>query len=114
MKTHEILAASEAELSLALKEMKIKEIERHAGKLLARLGQPDFDMVMSAFIKALPKINAQDMDRFEAVQNVLKALVPTASNDSLEDGEAIARLSVMLMVLVSKKYQKILQEKEHK
>ncbi|WP_096084927.1 hypothetical protein [Agaribacterium haliotis] len=110
MKTHELLNSNQTEFNTALTAMKIKELERHTAKLFERLGQPDFDAVMSVFIKALPKINAQSADRFEAVQSLLKGLVPTASNDSLEEKDVIQRLSVMLMVLVSKKYQKILKE----
>ncbi|WP_370979802.1 hypothetical protein [Agaribacterium sp. ZY112] len=110
MKTHELVKASEAELTQALQVMKIKEIERHAAKLFERLGQPDFASVLSVFIKAIPKINQQDGDRFAQTKGLIRGLLPSASNESAEDDDLVSRLAVMLMVLVSKKYEKVLRE----
>ena len=111
MKTHEVLSSSEAELTAQLRDMKIKELERHSKKILATLGQPDFDGVMSAVVKALPKMDQEQVGRFSAVQELIKATLPTASNDSPLDGKLIERLAIIIVVLITKKFQKIHQER---
>ena len=111
MKTHEVLSSSEAQLTAQLRDMKIKELERHGKKILATLGQPDFDAVMSAVIKALPKMDREQVGRFSAVQELIKARLPRASNDSPSDDTLIERLAIIMVVLVTKKFQKIHQER---
>lgn len=110
MKTHELMNAPEAELAPRLKEMKKKELERHAQKILTNLGQPDYDAVMSVVIRAVPKLNDDKADRFTAVQNIVRGLLPTASNDGDVDETIIARLTVIIMVIITKKFNKILAE----
>lgn len=110
MKTLEIMQMAEADLAPKLKTMKLKELERHAQKILHNLGQPDFDEVMLVLIRALPKLDSSKIDKLSAVKNLVRGLVPTASNDSVVDDELIERLSVLLTVLISKKFQKILSD----
>lgn len=108
MKTHEIMQMPEAELAPKLKHIKLKELERHAAKILANLGQPDYDEVMRVLIKAVPKLNEDKIDRLTAVKNIVRGLVPTASNDSEVDDHLIERLTVILIVIITKKLQKIM------
>ena len=111
MKTHEVLSSSEAQLTAQLRDMKIKELERHSKKILVTLGQPDFDAVMSAVIKALPEMDQEQADRFSAVQELIKATLPAASNDSPLDDKLIERLAIIIVVLITKKFQKIHRER---
>lgn len=112
MKTHEVLSCSEAQLTSQLRDMKIKELERHSRKILVTLGQPDFDAVMSAVIKALPKMDQEQVGRFNAIQELIKATLPAASNESPLDDKLIERLAIILVVLITKKFQKIHRERE--
>ncbi len=93
-----------------LKLMKLKELERHASKILANLGQPDFDEVMRVLIRAVPKLNEDKIDRFNAVKNIVRSVVPTAANESQVDGQLIERLTVILVMIITKKLQKIMSE----
>ncbi|HEY7772331.1 MAG TPA: hypothetical protein VIC26_04065 [Marinagarivorans sp.] len=105
MKTRDILLSDEKSVTAQLKTMKIKELERHAKKILAQLGQPDYDKVMAAVIKKIPTLNAT-ADRFESVQSVIKGYLPdqlAASSSS-----ALERITVLITVLVAKKFNKIL------
>lgn len=108
MKTHELLAASETALTPIIKEMKLKELERHAQKILLKLGQSDYDNVLKVIIRAVPKLDPEKIDRFTAVQNLIRGLVPTASNDSEEDQKVIACLAVIIMRIISQKFDKIM------
>lgn len=107
MKTHEILTTSEANLVAQLKDMKIKELERHAEKLLNGNGQPDYDAVMLAVIQAVPNLNSNNPDCFLTVQRIVRSHLPVASNDASEDVNLVERITVILMVIIKKKFQKI-------
>lgn len=112
MKTLEVLSASEAELSARLKEMKIKELELHAKKILVKLGQDNFDGVMSAVIKLLPTLENEGQDRFQEVKSLIRSKLPVASNDSEEASGMLERLSIIIVVLITKKFQKIHKERK--
>lgn len=98
----------ESVLAPKLKLMKLKELERHASKILANLGQPDYGEVMRVLIRAIPKLNDKKIDRLSAVKNIVRGLVPTASNDSQVDDHLIERLAVILVVVITKKFEKIM------
>lgn len=108
MKTLELAEMPEAQLVPLLKDMKLKELERHAQKILTNMGQPDYDKVLSVLIRALPKMTGEKIDRFTAVQNVVKGLLPTASNDSSVDSHLLDRLAVILSMIIKRKFDRIL------
>ena len=110
MKTREILLADEKHVTAQLKTMKIKELERHTKKVLVQLGQADYDKVMAAAIKAIPKMDAQS-DRFQILKDLIKTQLP---NEQLSPDEqpVLDRVTVLVMVLVAKKFTKILKEQD--
>jgi len=114
MKTREILATQEAELAPQLKHMKIKELERHAQKILIRCGSCEYDVMMSKIIKEIPTLSAQDSNPFVALQKTVYAHVNShRENDSAPSAPVIERLTIVLMVLVTKKFLKIHQGEAH-
>lgn len=115
MKTRELLAAPEADLAPKLKVMKLKELERHIGKVLKIYGvnsadSTAYDALMAAVIKTVPQLKQGQGENFVIVQDVVKEYLLLAANDSAEDQNFIERLTAMVMVVISKKFQKILQE----
>ena len=108
MKTRDIMLSDEKSVTAQLKTMKIKELERHANKILAQLGQPDYDVVMAAVIKKIPALDAT-ADRFEAVQSVVKSHLP--AEYAASSNPALERITVLITVLVAKKFTKILKER---
>ncbi len=114
MKTREILTANEKAVSAALKDMKIKTLERHAQKILAQLGQDNYDAVMAAVIKIVPRLTRETRDRFGVVKNVIAEQLPIVSSDGAKSEEAkqevLVRLTVVVMVIIAKKFTKIMKE----
>ena len=108
MKTREILLADEKHVTAQLKTMKIKTLERHTKKVLIQLGQSDYDKVMAAAIKAIPHMDTES-DRFQILKDLIKAQLP---NELLTPDElaVLDRVTVLVMVLVAKKFTKILKE----
>lgn len=111
MKTLELMQTPESVLAPKLKVMKLKELERHATKMLVNLGQPDYDEVMRVLIRAVPKLDESKIDRLSAVKNIVRGLVPTASNQSNVDDALIERLTVILVVIITRKLQKIMAQR---
>lgn len=109
MKTRELLVTPETQLTPKLKLMKLKELERHAQKILAGLGQSNYDLVMNHIIKLIPTLDGEN--QFALVQQAIAELLPTASNESAQDKDAITRLTVIVMMVVSKKFNDILNSK---
>lgn len=107
MKTHEILSTPEAKLAPALAELKIKELERHATKLLSSKGNADYNTVMQAVIRALPKLESQGPERFKEVQNLIHIHFNLASTASPVSDDVLQRITVIVMVLISKKFDRI-------
>ena len=70
MKTHELISAPESELAPKLKVMKIKELERHAKKILVGLGGGSYEAIISSVINIVPSLEGGDEDRFVAVQSI--------------------------------------------
>ena len=107
MKTLDLLSCPEATLTTELKQMKARELERHTRKLLAKLGLSDYDNVMATVIKAIAKLDADKADRFSALQTLIHSLLPTIEKDKPEHNALIERLSLIMMLLVAKKFHKI-------
>ena len=115
MKTRELLAAPEAELAPKLKVMKLKELERHVTKILGSYGidkggNQAYDSLIAAVIKAVPGLKSGDKASFDTVQGIVKDYLLLAANDSAEDKALLERLSAIVMVIISKKFQKIMSE----
>lgn len=112
MKTHDILTITESELAPKLKYLKIKELERHTQKILAQLGQKKYDTFMSLVIKAIPTLEGEYSQRFEELKHLIKSQLPAANDYTATDEETIRRLTVITMLLVSKKFNAILSKKK--
>ena len=110
MKTRELLIADEKTVSAALKGMKIKTLETHAQKILQLLGQDDYDAVMLALIKRIPTLAAGE-DRFAVIKGIIQSHLPGATgktNSATENTEeSVQRLSVLMTLLVAKKFEKV-------
>ena len=109
MKTQHVLSATEADLVPELRKMKIKELERHAQKILSQLGEKDFDGVMKNMIQLMQSLEEEGGDRFEKVQQTLRDLLNLDKDASLPS-DVIQRLAVVVVVLITKKFQKVRKE----
>jgi len=109
MKTFELMQTPESVLAPKLKVMKLKELEKHATKILANLGA-SYEDVLRVLIKAVPKLDEGKTDRLQVVKNIVRDLVPTASNESDVDDKLIERVTVILIVIITRKLQKIMSQ----
>lgn len=107
MKTHELLATPESQLVPQLRNMKLKELEKHAEKLLKRFGQPDYDAVMRTLIRAIPELGVNEQDRYQAVQGLVKSHLALDDQAQAESKDAVQRITVILMVIIKKKFMQI-------
>lgn len=107
MKTRDVLAAPEAELAAKLKLMKPKELDRHAEKILAKFGVVDHQSVISSVIKVLPDFDERSPDRYQKVQVVVAQKVPQSYQQALADGDTLARIAIIIVVLITKQFEKI-------
>lgn len=115
MKTKDIISLPEAKVAPALKAMKIKDLERHARKILAKLGQEDFDHLLRDLIKALPGYAQGDAQQTQAavLQHVEASLPEGWQAQPINEtpaADVAQRLSVTMMLLISKKFEKIHKE----
>ena len=100
MKTIELINASEAELVPQLRVMKSKELERHATKLLKKIGA-DYAAVLAAVTREVPELNP-GQDAFARIQQTI-AICSAASADSA----IVERAAVIMMVIIKKQFLKI-------
>ncbi len=112
MKTIDIITGPEAKVVAALKEMKIKELEKNARKIFAKLGQQEFDQVLSIVIKTIPGLSGvANLSPYDAVKSTILENIPANTDDEVYPGVTVDgvvdRLSVILLVLISKKFEKI-------
>jgi hypothetical protein len=108
MKTHELISTPEPELAQLLRLMKTKELERHAAKLLHKLGA-EYSAVLAAVTRAIPDLNKVEGDIFIGFQEVIRQHLKCA--DSAENRELIKRLAVIMMLVVQRQFQKIHQSR---
>ena len=103
MKTQDILTLPEAKLAPQLAHLKVKELERHAQKILLKNGGGDYNQLIRTIIQTIPKLSAESDTPYQEVQKLVRAELEHsyAINDIAE------RLSVIIMVIVTKKFQKI-------
>jgi len=107
MKTQELLSAPEAQLVNQLKHMKIKELERHAQKILRNHGHTDYNDLMRTVIQTIPTLNPADSNRFELIQGLINSRINAGISDANTENGVIQRLTVIFMVIITKKFQKI-------
>lgn len=106
MKTREVLTTEEAVLVPKLKQMKIKDLERHAQKILRSQGQSDYQQVIAAVIRAVPTLEVGSTQAYQGIQSIIKTFLP--HSDSETSTQAIVeRLAAIILVLLAKKFQKI-------
>jgi hypothetical protein len=100
MKTNELLSASEAELVPQLREMKTKELERHATKLLKKIGA-DYAQVLAAVTRVVPQLSAEQ-NAFARIQETISTCAQTDA-----DGKVVERAAVIMMIIIKKQFLKI-------
>lgn len=107
MKTRDLLSDTETDLVPKLKAMKIKELERHAQKILKKYGQPNYKGLLAAVIKVIPALDSSNGDEFTQIQAIVKTYLPSACNDDSDEQAILPRITVILMVIVTKKFKDI-------
>lgn len=100
MKTNELLSATEAELVPKLRMMKIKELERHAAKLLKKIGA-EYSHVLAEVTKAVPQLGAET-NAFGRIQETV-----STCGQADADKKIIERTAVIMMVIIKKQFVKI-------
>ena len=100
MKTSELMSAGEAELVPQLRAMKTKELERHAAKLLKKIGA-EYSQVLAAVTKAVPQLGVED-NAFARIQQTV-SLCGAANADK----KIVERAAVIMMVIIKKQFLKI-------
>ncbi len=108
MKTSDVLTADSKAVVYQLKKMEVKELERHAKKILVSQGQSDFKAVMAVVIKSIPTLSGDD-NRFSTMKTIIKDHIPSQVEPP---DELIERLTVIFTVLVAKKFKDILAAKK--
>ncbi len=106
MKTHDVLSLSEGDLTQKLKLMKIKELERHAQKILKKCGQPAYAKVLAAVIKAVPGLNNSATNKFADVQAIIRSHISLSRLEACDEG-LIQRLTVIIMMIITIKFKAI-------
>jgi hypothetical protein len=104
MKTLELINTPEAQLVPQLRQMKIKELERHADKLLAKFGA-DYAPILAAVTRAIPDLNKEVGDVFGRLQTLIGEQV--SCDDSAESRELLRRVAVIMMLIIQRQFQKI-------
>lgn len=111
MQTREILTAPEAEVVVALRSMKLKELEKHADKISAKLRLSYHDLLV-AVVKLVPELDTSTA--FLELQAKIKELVDWQGVEEQDEQQVqryIERLSVVMMVVITEKFNKIHQHK---
>ncbi|HEY6529383.1 MAG TPA: hypothetical protein VIZ65_11865 [Cellvibrionaceae bacterium] len=103
MKTLELVRTSEAQLVQSLKDMKLKELEKHGQNLVRLLGGEDYRVVLRAVIKVLPTLSQEPQARFEHLNLAIAPLLAKAS----EQPELLAKLGIILTLVVRLKFTAI-------
>lgn len=103
MKTLELIRTPEAQLVPALKDMKLKELEKHGQNLVRLLGGEDYRLVLRTVIKILPTLTQEPKARFEHLNSALTPLLFKADAQP----ELLAKLSIILTLVVRLKFTAI-------
>lgn len=103
MKTLELIRASEAQLAPMLKDMKLKELEKHGENLVRILGGGNgYAEVLRQGIKAIPTLEP-GADRFAALQSLLRPQLKLSN----EQPDILAKLTVILSLVIAHKFRAI-------
>lgn len=100
MKTIELITSSEADLVPQLRQMKTKELERHAAKLLKKIGA-DYPRVLAEVTKIVPQLTAEQ-NAFARIQEAV-----SACGKNEPDSKIVERVAVIMMVIIKKQFLKI-------
>lgn len=103
MKTLELIRTPEAQLVHSLKEMKLKELEKHGQNLVRLLGGEDYRLVLRTVIKILPTLTQEPQERF----NLLNAALLPLLSKAAEQADLLAKLSIILTLVVRLKFSAI-------
>jgi hypothetical protein len=103
MKTLELIRMAEAQLVPCLKEMKLKELEKHGQNLVRLLGGEDYRLVLSRVIKILPTLTLEPQARFEQLNLAIAPLLSKSNNQQ----ELLAKLGIILTLVVRLKFSAI-------
>lgn len=104
MKTHELIAADESKLVPQLRQMKMKELERHAAKILHKFGS-EYGPMLAAVTRDIPDIDKAEGGAFARFQEIIRQRL--ASTDTPENSELVKRLAVIMVLIVQKQFLKI-------
>ncbi|MFT7558810.1 MAG: hypothetical protein ACI93R_000713 [Flavobacteriales bacterium] len=111
MKTLLVLNESEESLAPKLKVMKLKELERHAKKICTGLSESfDYEVLIRNVIKRVPNLTQDVGDRFKTVQDLIVSDLYSIDAEAQVNEETVRRLAVILMVIITKKFEKIMKE----
>ena len=112
MKTLEILTSDEALLAPKLKSLKLKELERHADKILLKKASASYKDVLGTIIKAMPKLEGDTQQKYQVVQAIVFGYFKNFNGSQEEAAKIVERLTVMLMVIIAKKFERIHKRQE--
>lgn len=87
--------------------MKLKELEKHAQNIIGKLGGDNYDEMLRAVIKAIPNLDTSDetAQRYKTIQSLIQSHI--TKNSDTGNMDLMERLTVILMVIVAKKFQAI-------
>ncbi len=106
MKTHEVLSLPEATLSKHLAQCKLKELERHAQKLIEKHCHGNYATTLRAVIKAVPSLSSNN-DKFNHVKEVIHLHSHVPSGSAPISPSVLERTTVILMMIIAKKFEAI-------
>ena len=110
MKTLELLSLDEASLTAALKIMKLKELERHAEKIVQKTGSNNYSELLGLLIKRIPLLD-KNKNRFQEVQKFLLDQKPFKDYQKEDKPRLVERLSILMMLIIKYKFNEIHEKK---
>lgn len=113
MKTREVLAETESNLTIKLKLMKIKELEKHIEKIFKHLGIKHSQVVIGHLIRELPKLEKNSEQRYQSVQLLVKKEIPESHQHYLHENDLLERITLIVIVLIRKKFDRIHNSHNH-
>ena len=109
MKTHELIHGDEKKIVPVLRNAKIKELEAHSTKMLAKLGCREMEKVLAALIKLMPRLPNNGESQNQVKSLIAEQVMQYSPLTSL-DAQILDRLAVVMTLLVAKKFEKIHKE----
>src|SRR5687768_17485298 len=97
MKTLELITAPESKLVPQLRQMKLKELERHATKILHKFGF-EYSPMLAAVTREIPDIDQAGGGAFDRFQEIIRRCL--MCSDSPANNELIKRLTVLMVLIV--------------